>query len=137
MLRMLERRLINLTAEEKLEQVNLHIDIEKLTLLEEISWRHKSRLLHLREGDSNTRFFHRMANSNRKNNGIESFMVNGSLSSDQGMDAYCITQFFMNLYSKQQVDRQFPDVLEFPIKSNDNADWLERPFEEAEIYDII
>ena len=137
MLRMLERRLINLIAEEKLEQVNLHIDIEKLTLLEEISWRQKSRLLHLREGDSNTRFFHRMANSNRKNNGIESFMVNGSLSSDQGMDAYCITQFFMNLYSKQQVDRQFPDVLEFPIKSNDNADWLERPFEEAEIYDII
>ena len=134
---MLERRLINLTAEEKLEQVNLHIDIEKLTLLEEISWRQKSRLLHLREGDSNTRFFHRMANSNRKNNGIESFMVNGSLSSDQGMDAYCITQFFMNLYSKQQVDRQFPDVLEFPIKSNDNADWLERPFEEVEIYDII
>ena len=134
---MLERRLINLTAEEKLEQVNLHIDIEKLTLLEEISWRQKSRLLHLREGDSNTRFFHRMANSNRKNNGIESFMVNGSLSSYQGMDAYCITQFFMNLYSKQQVDRQFPDVLEFPIKSNDNADWLERPFEEAEIYDII
>ena len=137
MLRMLERRLINLTAEEKLEQVNLHIDIEKLTLLEEISWRQKSRLLHLREGDSNTRFFHRMANSNRKNNDIESFMVNGSLSSDMGMDAYCITQFFMNLYSKQQVDRQFPDVLEFPIKSNDNADWLERPFEEAEIYDII
>ena len=137
MLGMLERRLINLTAEEKFEKVNLHTYIEKLTLLEEISWRQKSRLLHLREGDSNTRFFHRMANSNRKNNGIESFMVNGSLSSDQGMDAYCITQFFMNLYSKQQVDRQFPDVLEFPIKSNDNADWLERPFEEAEIYDII
>ena len=28
-----------LTAEEKLEQVNLHTEIEKLTLLEEISWR--------------------------------------------------------------------------------------------------
>ena len=64
-------------------------------------------------------------------------MVNGSLSSNQGMNAYCITQFFMNLYSKQQVDRPFPDVLEFPMKSDDNADWLERPFEEAEIYDVI
>ena len=60
-----------------------------------------------------------MTNSNRKNNGIESFMVNGSLSSNQGMNAYCITQFFMNLYSKQQVDRPFPDVLEFPMKSDD------------------
>ena len=47
MLGMLERRLINLTAEEKFEKVNLHTYIEKLTLLEEISWRQKSRLLHL------------------------------------------------------------------------------------------
>ena len=36
-----------LIAEEKLEQVNLRTEIEKLTLLEEISWRQKSRMLHL------------------------------------------------------------------------------------------
>ena len=60
-----------LTLEEKLVQVNLRSNIEKLTLLEEISWRQKSRVLHLKEGDANTRFFHRMANSNKKNNGIE------------------------------------------------------------------
>ena len=45
-------------------------------------------------------FFHKMANSNRRNNGIESLMVDGNLSSDQGMIADCITQFFMNLYSE-------------------------------------
>ena len=71
-----------LTAEEKLVQVNLRLDFEKLTLLEEISWRQKSRVLHLKEGDTNTRFFHRMANSNKKNNGIENLMVNGTLSSN-------------------------------------------------------
>ena len=60
-------------------------------------------MLHLREGDANTKFFHRMADSNRRNNGIESLMVDGILSSDQGMIADYITQFFMNLYSKQQV----------------------------------
>ena len=60
-------------------------------------------MLHLREGDANTNFFHRMANSNRRNNGIESLMVDGILSSDQGRIAVCITQFFMNLYSEQQV----------------------------------
>ena len=134
---MLERRLINLTAEEKLEQVNLYIDIEKLTLLEEVSWRQKYRVLHLREGDSNTRFFHRIANSNKRNNSIESHMINGSFSFDQGMIAYCITQFFMSLYFRQQVNRPFLNVLEFPMISGDNADWLERPFEKAEIYDVI
>ena len=126
-----------LTAEEKLFQVNLHTNIEKLTLLEEISWRQKSRVLHLKEGDANTRFFHRMANSNRKNNGIESLMVNGTLSSNQGMIADCITHFFMNLYFEHQVVRPFPNVLVFPMISGDNADWLERPFEEAEIFDVV
>ena len=126
-----------LTAEEKLFQVNLHTNIEKLTLLEEISWRQKSRVLHLKQGDANTRFFHRMANSNRKNNGIESLMVNGTLSSNQGMIADCITHFFMNLYFEHQVVRPFPNVLVFPMISGDNADWLERPFEEAEIFDVV
>ena len=79
-------------------------------------------MLHLREGDANTNFFHRMANSNRRNNDIESLMVNGILSSDQGMITDCITQFFMNLYSKQQVDQPFLEVLVFPRISDDRAD---------------
>ena len=90
-----------LSAEEKLDQTNLRSDIEKLTLMDETSWRQKSRVLHLKEGDANTKFFHRMANSNRKNSGIESLMVNGTLSSDQGIIANHITHFFMNLYSEQ------------------------------------
>ena len=75
-----------LTAEEKLEQINLRTEIEKFILLEEI-------------------------------NGIESLLVNGSSSYDQGMIENCITQFFINLYSEQQVIRPFPDVLEFPMIS--------------------
>ena len=71
-----------LTTEEILEQVNLRIEIEKITLLEEINWRQKSKVLRLKEGDSNTIFFHRMANSKRRNNSIENLMVNGRISSN-------------------------------------------------------
>ena len=100
-------------------------------------WKPKSRVLHLREGDANIRFFLRMANSNRRNNGIESPMVDGSLSSDQGLIVDCITQFFMNLYSEQQVDQPFPEVSVFPMISSGNADWFDRPFEDAKIFDVI
>ena len=57
--------------------------------------------------------------------------------SDQGIIANHITHFFMNLYSEQQVERQFPDSLVCPMIFGENADWLERPFEEAEIFDVI
>ena len=33
--------------------------------------------------------------------------------------------------------RPFLDVLEFPMILGDNAVWLERPFKEVEIYEVI
>ncbi|KAK4572974.1 hypothetical protein RGQ29_031095 [Quercus rubra] len=63
--------------------------------------------------------------------GKKSLMVNGTLSLDQGIIVDYITPFFMNLYTEQQADCRFPDSLVFPMISGDNADWLERPFEEA------
>ena len=127
----------SLTKEEKLEKTTLRTEFEKAALLEEISWRQKSKVLYLKEGDSNTRFFHRIANSNRRNNCIENLMIDGALSSNQDRIADHIEHFYMNLYSEQQVQHPFPDVLDFPRISGDNVVWLERPFEEAEIFEVI
>ena len=78
-----------------------------------------------------------MANSNRRNNCIENLMIDGASSSNQDRIANHIEQFYMNLYSEQQDQRPFPDVLDFPRISGDNADWLERPFEETTIFEVI
>ena len=83
------------------------------------------------------RFFHRMANSNRRNNCIEKLMIDGALSSNQDRIAAHIEQFYMNLYSEQQMQRPFLVILDFPRISRDNVVWLERPFEEAEIFEVI
>ena len=122
---------------EKLEKASLRSELEKVALLEEISWRQKSKVLFLKEGDSNMRFFHRMANSNRRNNCIENLVIDGALSSNQDRIAAHIEHFYMNLYSEQQMQHPFPNILDFPRISRDNAVWLERPFEEAEIFEVI
>jgi hypothetical protein len=72
-----------LIVEEKLRKSLVISELEKFTLMEEISWWQTSRALWLREGDKCTKFFHRVANSSRGNNSIEALFVNGSVSFDQ------------------------------------------------------
>jgi hypothetical protein len=64
-----------LTNEEKLNLDRVRLELEKNILLDEISWRKKSRALWLREGDRNSKFYHNVANSHRRNNNIGTLLV--------------------------------------------------------------
>jgi len=72
-----------LIPNEKIRKCGVIRDLENSILQEEINWRQKCRVLWLKEGDKCTKFFHRMANSNRRSNAIESLSVNGFISFDQ------------------------------------------------------
>jgi hypothetical protein len=67
----------SLNEDEKLKRVEYSKELERSIFLEEVSWRQKSRALWLKEGDNNTKFFHRLANSYRRNNSIKSLVVDG------------------------------------------------------------
>ena len=59
------------------ERNELRSQIEHLLSLEEISWRQKSRMLCIKEGDNNTKFFHKIANSHRRYNYLSFLEVDG------------------------------------------------------------
>ncbi len=85
-----------LSAAEKSQRENLVADLEKQSLMEKICWWQKPRALWLREGDKNTKFFHRTANSNRRYNSISTLLINWEMSTDPALISANIIQFYEN-----------------------------------------
>ena len=81
--------------------------------MEETSWRQKSRETWLKEGDKNTGFFHKMANSNRKRNCLKKIKVNGTwLSKDHDIQRG-VVRAYQNLLSDLGGWRYSLNSLEF------------------------
>ena len=126
-----------LTIEERDQHSLTQAEIEKTILMVEICWRQKSRALWLKEGDRNAKFFHRVANSHKRNNSIMNLRVNGVLIEDKEAIKGCITQFYQHLFSEQNEYRPHLDGLGFSRISDDNSAWLDRPFEEDEVMGCV
>ena len=74
----------------------------RLTPLTTLSWRQKSRMLCIKEGDNNTKFFHKVANSWRRYNHISMLEVNGVTYEDESEMADQAVQFYKNLYKETE-----------------------------------
>jgi hypothetical protein len=112
-------------------------ELEKNTLLEEICCCQKSRVLWLKEGGKNTKYFHKVANSHRRHNSIQHLSINGKLSSDLVAIKAQIIEFYKTLYTEDSGCRPLVDGLHFSSISSDEVCWLERPFEEEEIFKVV
>jgi len=113
----LEEEERGLDFDELLKKNLIASDLERIILQEEISWRQKSKALWLKEGDKCTKFFHWIANSNRRSNFIESVSVNGSVTSAQPAIRDHIVQFYESLFSEQYNWRPRLDGLGFQFYS--------------------
>jgi hypothetical protein len=78
------------------------LDLENLAHLDETLWRQKSRVLWLKEGDSNTKFFHKIANSNHHRNFMEKIEVEGTTYHRDSDIREKVVQFYESLYIEKE-----------------------------------
>ncbi len=126
-----------LTSEERVLRETCKSELEKLALLEEVSWREKSHVLWLKEGDNNTKFFHQMVNSHRRNNYMERVEVDGAIYEVESEVREKVVQFYVSLYQEQEPWRPTVDGLDFDMISEEEQAMLERKFDRDEVLQVV
>ena len=105
--------------------------------MEEISWRQKSREVWLREGDRNTGFFHKMANSHRRKNCLSKIKVNGTWLTEEHEIKGGVVGAFKNLLTDLGEWHPSMDGLDFNRIDGEDAARLEEAFSEEEVFSTL
>ncbi|RVW77035.1 Guanine nucleotide exchange factor SPIKE 1 [Vitis vinifera] len=109
-------------------------EFKKWAIMEEISWRQKSRQIWLKEGDKNTGFFHKMANSNSRRNCLKKIKVRGVWLSDEQDIQRGVVRAYQDLLSDPGGWHPSMSSLEFDSIGREEAARLEEMFSVEEVY---
>jgi len=122
-----------LTEDEMMIRATIVVELEELAKNEESRWRQKSRVLWLKQGDNNTRFFQRMATSHRRNNTIERQIDKGEIVEDPIEIINTMIEFYRKHYTEFENWRPRFDFLDCPTITQEEQTWMQRPFTEEEV----
>ncbi|XP_016200150.1 uncharacterized protein LOC107641157 [Arachis ipaensis] len=75
---------------------------EKWYVKKELHWKQMSRSRHVRDIDKNTRYFHNLASTRRRNNRIDALVINGRLIWNQAWIKIAIRNFYKDLYHQEE-----------------------------------
>ena len=126
-----------LVLEERKERTLAKEEYKSWAVLEEISWRQKSRELWLKDGDKNTGYFHKMTNAHRRSNCLRRIRINGKMIEKEVDIKDGLIDAFKNLLSApSEWCPSFPDLSFNEIDIEDSSK-LEEVFSEEEIWAAI
>ena len=129
--------MLGLSNEEHIRRIQLKGDIEQLASLEEISWRQKTRALYVKEGDNNTQFFHKLANSHRNANFIKRIEVDGVLYEDESDVHSQLVLFYQGQYEETELGRSTMDGLDFACIVEEERLTLEKEFTKEDVIQVL
>ncbi|WJZ85876.1 hypothetical protein VitviT2T_005388 [Vitis vinifera] len=120
------------------QRVSRKGELEELILREEIHWRQKAKVKWVKEGDCNSKFYHKVANGRRNRKYIK------ELENERGLvlkNAESITEeilhYFEKLYTNPTGESWGVEGLDWSPISEESALRLESPFTEEEISKAI
>jgi hypothetical protein len=94
--------LTSLSPEEHILRKVCKAELESVVHLEEVLWRQKSRILWLKEGDNNTKFFRKMANSHRRYNYMDKVEVDSVVFEEESEIREKVVDFYESLYQESE-----------------------------------
>ena len=90
-------------------------------------------ILYVKEGDNDTRFFHRLANSHRNANLFKRIEMDGVLYEDEVDVRSQLVLFYQGLYKETKVWRPTMDGLHFACIEEEERLSLEKEFSKKEV----
>ncbi|XP_074328246.1 uncharacterized protein LOC141666148 [Apium graveolens] len=106
----------------------------KLLRKQEIFWRQRAKQHWLREGEKNTRFFHKFSSTRKEHNNITKLQIaNGDCKETDAEIQEIIMDYFNNLFCSTGAAINLPAQLEFPGLSEPQSKMLVTPIVEEEV----
>lgn len=95
----------HLQPQELLTRRKLQEELWVAALSHKSLMRQKARLRWIKEGDCNSRYFHLLINSSRKNNCLNGVMIDGSWIEEPSAVKEAVRMFFMNRFQESDYNR--------------------------------
>ena len=130
---MAETRL--LTAQEIELKSQSNAQVARMLREEELKWYQRSKAQFILEGDSNTRYFHNVANGRHRKKRIHSLVQDEGLIEGQDQLKAYITKFYKGLFGPPDVSNLTMDESrtdDIPQVSNEENTFLTAPFTKEE-----
>ncbi|GKV38651.1 hypothetical protein SLEP1_g46541 [Rubroshorea leprosula] len=103
----------------------------------EVAWKQKTKLDWVKQGDANSKLFHRIMNSNRRRKMIRGIYKDGAWIEEPSVVKQEVREYFNKIFQEEQWDRPKLGGLQFKQLNEEDSVWLEREVPAEEVKQAV